>query len=162
MLARTAQRLSTLERRVRNYFLLDTAPEDLVRLGSGDAGWWLPASVLQSSTVAACAGADVTFDIALAGHGLTIYTIDPMAEGSSLRALMERHHISHVDILKLDIAGAEYAVLDQMIADRILPECLLVEFHQGRRFMAAVAMLKRHRYQICKTAQWRFTFVRMP
>lgn len=35
------------------------------------------------------------------------------------------------DMVKLDIEGAEYKVLEQMIAEGLLPEILMVEFHSG-------------------------------
>ena len=35
----------------------------------------------------------------------------------------------HVDLLKMDIEGFEYEVIDDMIAEVTLPTCLLVEFH---------------------------------
>ncbi|GIS18490.1 MAG: hypothetical protein CM15mP120_04060 [Pseudomonadota bacterium] len=39
----------------------------------------------------------------------------------------------HLDVLKMDIEGAEYAVLDDMLQSNILPDQLLVEFHHGKR-----------------------------
>jgi FkbM family methyltransferase len=38
---------------------------------------------------------------------------------------------SRIDVLKLDIEGAEYGVLEEMLAIGALPEQLLVEFHHG-------------------------------
>ena len=38
-----------------------------------------------------------------------------------------------LDLLKMDIEGAEYAVLDDMLQSGILPDQLLVEFHHGKR-----------------------------
>jgi FkbM family methyltransferase len=42
--------------------------------------------------------------------------------------LSELQH-PHIDLLKMDIEGAEYAVIDDLIASRILVKQLLVEFH---------------------------------
>ena len=39
----------------------------------------------------------------------------------------------NLDLLKMDIEGAEYAVLDDMLQSGILPDQLLVEFHHGKR-----------------------------
>lgn len=50
----------------------------------------------------------------------------PMRKLSTLMA--ERQH-AHVDVLKLDIEGSEYDVLDQLCAERTLVNQLLVEFH---------------------------------
>jgi FkbM family methyltransferase len=251
MLKHTVQRLVQLDRRVRNQFLLDANAEDLIRLGSGEGGWWLPTRMLRSSSIAVCAGAgeDITFDISLVERGLTVYTVDPtpravahvaavleslqqesarlvkglnyrdyarasfqedrfkfvpiglwstreqlkffaprnpsyvshsvvnlqrtkdyfLAECCPLRDLMETMNIERVDILKLDIEGAEHAVLDQMISDHIFPGCLLVEFDEGqyvdrfdrKKFMTTITLLKRQRYNLIKTAKWNFTFVRI-
>jgi len=47
--------------------------------------------------------------------------------GTVMREL--RH--DRLDVLKLDIEGAEYAVLDDLLAGGLLPRQLLVEFHHG-------------------------------
>ena len=250
MLKRTVQQLVQCQRRVRNYFLLDATTDALVRLGSANGGWWLPARLLKAGAIAVCAGAgeDITFDISLVERGMTVYTVDPtpravahvaavlkslqpesagIVEGLNYRyyaksgfdggrfmftpvglwsqrervkffAPSNPDHVSHsvvnlqrtkhyfladclplrdfmaskgierVDILKLDIEGAEYAVLEQMVTDRILPDCLLVEFDEGhyvdrfdrKQFMETIRMLKKHRYDLVKIAKWNFTFVR--
>ena len=49
----------------------------------------------------------------------------------------------HLDVLKLDIEGAEYAVLDDLLATGLLPRQLLVEFHHG---MAGVALSSTERH----------------
>jgi hypothetical protein len=36
-----------------------------------------------------------------------------------------------IDLLKIDIEGAEYGVLEQILRDRIAVRQLLVEFHHG-------------------------------
>jgi hypothetical protein len=89
-----------------------------------------------------------------------------LAECLALRDVVIAQNIPRIDILKLDVEGAEYAVLEQMIADRILPRCILVEFDEGRylkrfdrvRFTNVVALLKRF-YRLVKVEGWNFTFV---
>ncbi len=51
------------------------------------------------------------------------------AEGYCLRTIAERLHSPVPDLLRMDIEGAEYAVLDDMLASGFLPRQLLVEFH---------------------------------
>ena len=46
----------------------------------------------------------------------------------SIKSIMESNNHTHIDLLKLDIEGAEIKVLDQMLKDGILPTYLLVEF----------------------------------
>lgn len=48
-----------------------------------------------------------------------------------LATLMEELGHRHLDLLKMDIEGFEYAVIDDMIAGGIRPMQLLIEFHHG-------------------------------
>ena len=67
-----------------------------------------------------------------------------MAEGSSLSrtinvpiermsTIMKRLSHEKIDLLKLDIEGAEYGVLRDMLDMGVLPTQILVEFHHGKR-----------------------------
>jgi FkbM family methyltransferase len=51
------------------------------------------------------------------------------AEGYRLSSVVARLQSGVPDLLRMDIEGAEYAVLDDMLATGILPPQLLVEFH---------------------------------
>ena len=46
-----------------------------------------------------------------------------------LHTIMLALNHDHIDILKMDIEGAEYEVIDDMIESGIKPRQLLVEFH---------------------------------
>ncbi|RYF85668.1 MAG: FkbM family methyltransferase [Chitinophagaceae bacterium] len=46
-----------------------------------------------------------------------------------LSSIMKEQNHSHIDILKLDIEGAEFEVIDTMIADNIDIRVFCVEFH---------------------------------
>lgn len=48
-----------------------------------------------------------------------------------LATLMKRANHRHIDLLKLDIEGAEYEVLDSLLRSRLPVGQLLVEFHHG-------------------------------
>jgi len=48
-----------------------------------------------------------------------------------LVSLLEEQRHRHVDLLKLDIEGAEYGVIDQILQARLPVRQLLVEFHDG-------------------------------
>lgn len=52
---------------------------------------------------------------------------------SRLSTIMSELGHERLDLLKMDIEGAEYAVLDDMLQSGILPDQLLVEFHHGKR-----------------------------
>jgi FkbM family methyltransferase len=62
------------------------------------------------------------------------------------------------DLIKMDIEGAEYTVLDDMLASGIRPRQILVEFHHrwrevgARRTREALALLGRHGYRIVEVA----------
>lgn len=87
--------------------------------------------------------------IALAGHSgeLTFHAPIHAAEGSfyhsaapgaavhvpctTLTALMEKQGHAWIDLLKLDIEGSEYEVLDEIVTRRIPVRQICVEFHHG-------------------------------
>jgi FkbM family methyltransferase len=48
-----------------------------------------------------------------------------------LGTIMRELGHDHVDLLKLDIEGFEYAVIEDMLANEIHPGCIAVEFHHG-------------------------------
>jgi len=48
-----------------------------------------------------------------------------------LGTLLKQNHDQQIDLLKLDIEGAEYGVLDDILRDRIPVRQILVEFHDG-------------------------------
>jgi FkbM family methyltransferase len=52
-------------------------------------------------------------------------------EVRSLATILRTLGHSRIDLLKIDIEGAEYDVIDDMLARRILPGQLLIEFHHG-------------------------------
>ncbi len=78
---------------------------------------------------------------------------------------------SRIDLLKLDIEGAEYEVLDGMIASSIRPRQLLVEFHHRfidnglKRTARLVAALQEQGYRIisvCAETGREVTFLHQP
>lgn len=50
-------------------------------------------------------------------------------EVMSLKDIMEENNHDKIDLLKLDIEGAEIEVINQMLKDEIFPNYLCVEFH---------------------------------
>ena len=89
------------------------------------------------------------FPVGLAGHSGTLRLAPPFTpEGDSwfasdspsgtsevrcvdLASLMKRNAHERVDLLKIDIEGAEYGVIEQIIEQHIPVRQILVEFHDG-------------------------------
>ncbi|MDX1517293.1 MAG: FkbM family methyltransferase [Woeseiaceae bacterium] len=72
----------------------------------------------------------------------TMYTLEPdpqsQAHGIDVPAytvstLMDKLGHAHVDLLKMDIEGAEYGVIDALLASPHRPTQLLVEFHHRHK-----------------------------
>jgi FkbM family methyltransferase len=203
---------------------------DLVKLGYGQFGWWLPEKVLKPGAVAYCAGAglDISFDLDLLARGCLVRTLDPTplaveyVEGLQIsdsnfqflkvgvwnsdtelkfyqpkpRKLGENHTVvnhsvvnlqktdeyfeapvrtlrsimrdigdDHVDILKIDIEGAEYTVIDELLSSGPQPQVLLVEFDQPqpvKRTIRAVNQLLDAGYSLAKIDWFNYTFVKQP
>ena len=54
---------------------------------------------------------------------------EPAMDATTLDGLMKAHGHDRIDLLKMDIEGAEYEVLDGLLDSPVLPGQLLVEFH---------------------------------
>ena len=71
-----------------------------------------------------------------------------------LRTILDMFGHTSVDILKMDIEGAEYEVIDDLIASGIRPKQILVEFHHRfknvgvKRTNRTIAALNRSGYRI--------------
>jgi FkbM family methyltransferase len=79
-----------------------------------------------------------------------------------------------INLLKLDIVGAEYEVIDSLIRDKIYPDILLIEFDEGAlapqdycldnnyflRIKTAINKLKSAGYLLTFVDDWNATFIR--
>jgi hypothetical protein len=68
-----------------------------------------------------------------------------------------------VDLIKMDVEGAEYRVLDSLLASGPLPAVLCVEFDQPaavRKTVGAVRRLQRAGYTLNHIEVWNYTFTR--
>ncbi|MCP4613454.1 MAG: FkbM family methyltransferase [Planctomycetes bacterium] len=84
-------------------------------------------------------------------------------ECKQLLTLMEELDHDHVDLLKLDIEGAEHRVLRNIINDRINIKIICVEFDQPIPFFViikTITMLIRHNYNLVNIDDWNYTFVK--
>jgi FkbM family methyltransferase len=79
-----------------------------------------------------------------------------------LSSLMNDLGHRSLDLLKLDIEGAEYPVLDTLLEDRIPVNILCVEFHQPPSVFGiwrAVKKLQHAGYRLVSVDAWNYTFL---
>jgi hypothetical protein len=88
-----------------------------------------------------------------------------MAEVDTVGNIMKDLGHSKVDLLKLDIEGAELTVLDQMLRDHIYPRYLCVEFDlllkgqdSGNMTQNILHFLERKGYRLLENDNWNCTF----
>lgn len=81
---------------------------------------------------------------------------------TTVRDLLSSTGETDVAILKLDIEGAEHAVLRSIIRDQIRPACICVEFDDQRlrKVIGSVRVLDRYGYELYQIEGWNYTFVR--
>lgn len=78
-----------------------------------------------------------------------------------LSSLMQENGHTSIDLLKMDIEGAEYRVIDEIITRQIPIRWLCIEFDQPVPFWTtnrALKRLKESGYQLCKVDRWNFVF----
>jgi FkbM family methyltransferase len=80
---------------------------------------------------------------------------------AKLSTLMDEYAIGAIDVLKMDIEGSEYAVLEDLCRSEIRPKQLLVEFHHNsdlgvelRKTKDAVAALRASGYRVFDISPW--------
>jgi len=87
-----------------------------------------------------------------------------------LSNLMKKLKHKEIDLLKLDIEGAEYKVIDTIIADKLTINAICIEFDEIHspadnkylsRILACIAKLRKAGYEIVKIDyKYNFTFVK--
>ena len=102
-------------------------------------------------------------------------TDDPIeVECKTVGHIMSMLGHKDINLLKLDIVGAEYEVVDSLIADKIFPEILLIEFDEGslasyfqtaeshyfRRITRTIEKLLAAGYILTRVEDWNATFVK--
>jgi len=78
-----------------------------------------------------------------------------------LSSLMQANGHKHINFLKMDIEGAEYYVLDEVLREGIQITWLAVEFDQPVPFWTTHRMLRRLKqagFTLCHVDRWNFTF----
>ena len=108
--------------------------------------------------------ADPTEDSWVAGRGDSASLAVPC---TNLESLMQQNGHVHIDLLKLDIEGCEYEVIDDLLMRRLQVRQLAVEFHHGvlpgfRRSQTIRSMLRLigRGYRLVNQTGANHTFVR--
>ena len=85
------------------------------------------------------------------------------ASCNRLTTIMEKLKHKKVDLIKLDIDGAEYLVLNDMLASGIKPKVLLVDFDQPVSVLKTYKMILKilnAGYNLAIRDMWNYTFIR--
>lgn len=80
----------------------------------------------------------------------------------TVAAIMASNGHTSLDLLKLDIEGAEYAVLSDVLDKGILPRVLCVEFDQPASPWRTISMVKQilgRGFDLVSIESWNYTFV---
>lgn len=80
-----------------------------------------------------------------------------------ISSLMKERGDARIDIVKLNIEGAEHAVLESMLEDRVIPRVLMLTFEGRRAFSRTLRWIRRLREAgllLAGRRTWAFTFVR--
>jgi FkbM family methyltransferase len=86
-----------------------------------------------------------------------------VAEVKPVHQFMAELGDERVDIVKMDIEGAEYRTLDSLLQHGPLPGVLCIEFDQPqpvRKVLAAVRRVQRAGYTLNRIEAWNYTFTR--
>ncbi len=202
----------------------DRSNLELVRIGTDYGGWWIPAGLLDASSLCYCAGVgtDISFDTGLIErYGCSVWGIDPTPRSiewvAKLRpdsrftmipvgvggasqihrfyAPPNHDHVSHslknlrrtsdyfearvlslsdimqllghdrIDLVKLDVEGAEHDALSRLLQDGIRPRVICVEFDQPEPYswgLRTTKSLRKVGYQLIKVDGLNLTFTLLP
>jgi FkbM family methyltransferase len=80
------------------------------------------------------------------------------AECLSLPSIVHRLGHDRIDLLKLDIEGAEFSVLASL--EKILPRCICVEVHPVRPLDEIVSFVRGLPYEVIRVHGWNLTLLR--
>lgn len=92
-----------------------------------------------------------------------------VVEARRLESLLAEAGLTHLDLLKLDVEGAEYTVIEDLCRSRVRPTQLLIEFEEVNRpgslaapsrIAAAVHQLQRAGYALTHHDRSNFLFLR--
>jgi hypothetical protein len=87
------------------------------------------------------------------------------AKVDELASIMAAQGHERIDLLKVDIEGAESRVLPHLLGAGPRPSVVCFEYDQPQRSRALLRLLRsfeEHRYRLVRREKWNFTLVRAP
>ena len=84
------------------------------------------------------------------------------AKVKRIKDIMEELQHTKLDLLKIDVEGAEHEVINSLLEDNVLPKVLCTEFDQPSsllKILRTIKKLKKHNYQLIKVEGWNCTFL---
>ena len=90
------------------------------------------------------------------------------AECLKFSDFLEKSQIASVDILKLDVEGAEYAIIEDILLGSVLPRSIVVEFDEANhpkglgftgRILKCINTMRAHGYRLVHVESCNFTMV---
>jgi FkbM family methyltransferase len=92
-------------------------------------------------------------------------TVYDIVKVNTIKNFMVKYNHNHIDLLKMDIEGAEIDVLENMLDDNIYPSYLCIEFDlrlkhkdHGNRTSLLIERLENCGYIILENDNWNVTF----
>ena len=76
-----------------------------------------------------------------------------------LSTIMKLYNHTHIDILKMDIEGSEYNVIENLLKNKIYPDQILVEFHDPNLDKKYISMLQKE-YSLANVDGREFVFLK--
>ena len=87
------------------------------------------------------------------------------AECRTIRSVMRQYGHDHIDVLKLNVEGAEDAILQSVLDAGVRPSAILVTWEGHARLAKAMRWIKHpcnHGWDLLGRKGWYFTYARAP
>lgn len=85
------------------------------------------------------------------------------AKCKTLKTIMKELNHTNIDLLKMDIEGAEHQVIKKIFKDKIYPNILLIEFDQPcevKKMNKTIDLIVKNGYDYCIVDGWNFAFLK--
>jgi len=100
-----------------------------------------------------------SYEIYPIGHEL--YSRKEMVKisGVRLETIFDKYNVSHVDLLSIDVEGAELKVLESINFDKVSIDCILLENNYG--IEKEITFLEEKGYKILVNIEWDVVFIKI-